>query len=251
MKPLKPAAEMTVAELAAYIDHSILKPEFTPDEIRREVENGVRYQCKTVCINPSAIELAAPILAGTDTGICVVVDFPFGCSSTASKVAQTKIALEQGIQELDIVANIGWIRGGEFKRVEDDLRAVIDPCHDAGVPVKVIFETDALTIDEIKGAAEAAIAAGADYIKTSTGFFTGTNMHEKPGASDEMVALMMECAAGRTKVKGSGSIRDRAHFLRLIDAGVDRVGIGFRSVPVVLGLSEDETASTAAGSGSY
>lgn len=246
MKPLKPAVEMTVAELAAYIDHSVLKPEFTPDEIRQEVANAAKYQCKTACINPSAIELAAPILAGTETGICVVVDFPFGCSSTASKVAQTKITLEQGIQELDIVANLGWIRGGEMKRVEDDLRAVIDPCHEAGVPVKVIFETDALTIDQIKATAEASIAAGADFIKTSTGFYTGTNMHDKTGASDEMVALMTQCAAGRAKVKGSGSIRDRAHFLRLIDAGIDRMGIGYRSTPIVLGLSEGTPASVGA-----
>ncbi|CAL8973249.1 Deoxyribose-phosphate aldolase 1 [Propionicimonas sp. T2.31MG-18] len=246
MKPIKPAAEMTADELAVYIDHSVLKPEFTPDEIRHEVENAALYKCKTACINPSAIELAAPILAGTDTGICVVVDFPFGCSSTASKVAQTMITLEQGIQELDIVANLGWIRGGELKRVEDDLRAVIDPCHAAGVPVKVIFETDALTISQIKAVAEASIAAGADFIKTSTGFYTGTNMHEKTGASDEMVALMMECAAGRAKVKGSGSIRDRAHFLRLIDAGIDRMGIGYRSTPIVLGLVEAAPAGASA-----
>ncbi len=253
MKPAKPAAEMTVAELAAYIDHSILKPEFSADEIRREVENAAKYQCKTACINPASIELAAPILAGTSTGICVVVDFPFGCSSTQSKVAQAMIALEQGVQELDIVANFGWVRGGALQAVEDDLRAVIEPCHQAAVPVKVIFETDALTVDQIRAVAEASIAAGADFIKTSTGFYTGTTMHEKTGASDDMVALMMQCAAGRAKVKGSGSIRDRAHFLRLIDAGVDRMGIGYRSTPVVLGVDAagNGVDSALAGAGSY
>ena len=105
MKPTKPAAEMTIAELAAYVDHSVLKPEFTPDEIRREVENGIRYGCRTVCVNPASVEIAAPLCDGTATGVCVVVDFPFGCSSTASKVAQTRIALEGGVQELDLVAN--------------------------------------------------------------------------------------------------------------------------------------------------
>ncbi|MDR1833440.1 MAG: deoxyribose-phosphate aldolase, partial [Propionibacteriaceae bacterium] len=233
MKPAKPAIEMTPDELAAYIDHSVLKPEFTPDEIRREVENAAKYHCKTACINPAAIEIAAPILAGTGTGICVVADFPFGCSSTASKVAQTEVALAAGVQELDIVANYGWIRGGELARVEEDLRAVIEPCHRADVLVKVIFETDALSEAEIRVAAEAAIAAGADFIKTSTGFYTGALQHEKTGAFDEMVALMLECAAGRCQVKGSGSIRDRAHVLRLIDMGVDRMGIGYRSTPVV------------------
>jgi deoxyribose-phosphate aldolase len=242
MKPPKPAAQMTVAELAAYIDHSVLKPDFTPHDVRREVEAGIGFGCRTVCINPSSIRIAAPMCAGTATGTCVVVDFPFGSSTTASRVAQTRIVLDAGVDEVDIVANFGWIRGGELARVEDDLRAVIDPCHDAGVPVKVIFETDALTRDEIRAAAEASVAAGADFIKTSTGFYNGTNQHISPGASDEMVAFMIECAAGRCKVKGSGSIRDRAHFLRLVDAGVDRMGVGYRSTPVVLGLSGEAAA---------
>lgn len=248
MKPALPAAQLSIAELAAYIDHSVLKPDFTPDEVRREVENGVRYGCKTVCINPASIEIAKPLCDGTGTGICVVADFPFGTSSTASKVAQTRIVLEAGIQELDIVANYGWIRGGQLDRVAADLRAVIEPCHEAGVPVKVIFETDALTFPQIRAAIEASIAAGADFIKTSTGFYTGTNQHAQTGASDEMIAFMIETAAGRCHVKGSGSIRDRAHFLRLIDAGIDRMGVGYRSTPVVLGL-QTEGATTGAPSG--
>jgi deoxyribose-phosphate aldolase len=246
-KPLTPAAEMSVAELAAYIDHSVLKPDFSPADVRREVEAGIAYGCRTVCINPSSIEIAAPLCAGTGTGICVVVDFPFGCSSTGSKVAQTEIALAAGVQELDVVANYGWIRGGELQRVEDDVRAVVDACHERGVLVKVILETDALTHDEIRAGAEASIAAGADFIKTSTGFFTGTKQHDRTGASDEMVAFLMACAAGRCRVKGSGSIRDRDHFLRLIDAGIDRMGIGYRSTPVVLGISDGGTTAATGG----
>jgi deoxyribose-phosphate aldolase len=247
MKPSKAAGEMSVAELASYIDHSVLKPDFTPDEVRREVENGVRFGCRTVCINPASIAIAKPLCAGTATGICVVVDFPFGASSTGSKVAQARIAVEAGIQELDVVANYGWIRGGLLDRVEADLRSVIEVCHEAGVPVKVIFETDALTLPEIVAAVEASIAAGADFIKTSTGFFTGSNQHAKTGASDEMISIMIKAAAGRCKVKGSGSIRDREHFLRLIDAGVDRMGVGYRSTPVVLGVEADYRAADAAG----
>jgi deoxyribose-phosphate aldolase len=235
------AADLSVAELASYIDHSVLKPDFTPQDVRREVLAGIGFGCRTVCINPASMELAVPLCAGTGTGVCVVVDFPFGCSSTASKVAQTAIVLEAGADEVDIVANYGWVRGGELQRVEDDLRAVIEPCHSAGVPVKVIFETDALSKAEISAAAEASIAAGADFLKTSTGFHTGSNQHALPGASEEMVAFMIACAAGRCRVKGSGSIRDRAHFLRLIDAGVDRMGIGYRSTPVVLGLAADRS----------
>lgn len=103
--------------------------------------------------------------------------------------------------------------------------------------MKVIFETDALTEEQIRAAAESAVAAGADYIKTSTGFYTGTLQHgERSGAFDEMADLMQDAAAGRCKVKGSGAFRDRAHFLRLIDKAIDRMGVGYRSVPTVLGL---------------
>lgn len=247
MTPNKPAADMSVAELAAYIDHSVLKPEFTPEEIAREVASGVGYGCRTVCINPAAIEIAAPLCEGTGTGMCVVVDFPFGLSTTASRVAQARDVLAAGVQEVDIVANYGLLRGGRADLVEQDLRAVIDECHAVGVPVKVILETDALTVDEVKAGAEASITAGADFIKTSTGFFTGTTQHEATGASEEMVALMQAVAAGRCQVKGSGSIRDREHFLRLIDAGIDRMGIGYRSTPVVLGIAEDSAASAGSG----
>ena len=237
MRPSKPAAEMTQAELAAYIDYSILKPEFTTADVEREIRTAVELGCKTVCINPAYIETALPLVKGTGTGICVVIDFPFGTSSTRSKVAQAEIALEHPIEDLDIVMNYGWLRGGETERVTVDLRAVVDVCHAKGVVVKVIFETDALTEDEIRAAAEASIAAGADFIKTSTGFYTGAPTHgERTGAFDDMVDLMQDAAAGRARVKGSGAIRDRAHFLRLIDKGIDRMGVGYRSVPVVLGL---------------
>ncbi|MGN6782767.1 MAG: deoxyribose-phosphate aldolase [Marmoricola sp.] len=247
MRPSKSAHEMSARELAAYIDHSVLKPEFTPEEVRREVEAAIGFGCKTVCVNPASVEVAKPLCDGTDTGVCVVVDFPFGCSSTTSKVEQARIALDSGVDELDIVANYGWIRGGDLDRVETDLRAVIDLCHQHDVPVKVIFETDALTPREIRAAAEASIAAGADFIKTSTGFYTGTNQHDAPGATDEMVELMLQCAAGRCKVKGSGAIRDQEHFFRLIDAGIDRMGIGYRTTPVVLGQSA-ATGDSAGGS---
>lgn len=246
MTPDKPADQMSVAELAAYIDHSVLKPEFTTEDITREVSNGVRFGCRTVCINPAAIEIATPLCEGTSTGICVVVDFPFGLSTTGSRVAQTREVISAGVTEVDVVANYGWLRSGRPDSVEQDLRAIVDVCHEAGVPLKVILETDALTVPEVRAGAEAAISAGADFIKTSTGFYSGTMQHEQPGASDEMVAIMLDAAAGRCKVKGSGSIRDRAHFLRLIDAGIDRMGIGYRSTPVVLGLEQSEAQAAVA-----
>ena len=141
-----------------------------------------------MCINPASLPIAIELCEGTDTKICVVCDFPFGLSTTVSKV-------------------------------------------------KVIFETDALTLDEVKKATETAIAAGADFVKTSTGFFTGG---KNEGATYEVIQAMMDTAQGRCKIKGSGCIRTREHFLKLIDMGIDRMGIGYRSTPVVLNCTPEE-----------
>ena len=238
MKPTKKASEMSVRELARYIDQSVLKPEFTQEEIRRYIQEGVDYGCATVCVNPASLDIAAELCAGTETKICVVCDFPFGLSTTRSKVMQAEEYCRRGdVAELDVVANYGWIRSGMFAEVETDIRSVVDVCHTHDVQVKVIFETDALTLDEVRQACETGIAAGADFLKTSTGFFTGG---KSDGATREVIALMMETARGRCKIKGSGAIRDQQHFFELIDMGIDRMGIGYRSTPVVLGVSAEE-----------
>lgn len=234
MKPNKKACEMTTRELAAYIDQSVLKPEFTQEDIRKYIQEGIDFGCATVCINPSSLPIARELCKGTETGICVVCDFPFGLSTTESKVAQAEIICRDGdIQDLDIVANYGWIRSGMWAEVEADIKAVADVCHKYGTQLKVIFETDALTLEEVRRATEAAIAAGADFVKTSTGFFTGGR---SDGATTEVIQAMMDTAQGRCKIKGSGGIRDQEHFFELIDMGIDRMGIGYRSTPVVLGL---------------
>jgi deoxyribose-phosphate aldolase len=231
---MKKANEMTVSELASFIDQSVLKPEFTQAEIRKYILEGIQYGCKTVCINPSSLPIARELTSNTKTGICVVCDFPFGTSTTRSKVLQAEEICKGGdVMELDVVANYGWIRGGMWDAVEKDIEAVVDVCHRYGTRVKVIFETDALTLEEIAKATEAAVTAGADFVKSSTGFFTGG---KSEGATIEVVKTMMEAAKGRCKVKGSGGIRTREHFLKLIDMGIDRMGIGYKSTPVVLGL---------------
>ena len=236
MTPSKKASEMTTRELAAYIDQSVLKPEFTQEDIRKYIKEGVDYGCATVCVNPSSLDIAAELTKGSDTKICVVCDFPFGLSTTASKVLQAEEYCRRGdIFELDIVANYGWIRSGMWNEVEADIRAVCDVCHKYHTAVKVIFETDALTKEQIIKATHVAVAAGADFVKSSTGFYTGGPC---VGATEEIVAIMMEAAQGGAKVKGSGCIRTREHFLRLIDMGIDRMGIGYRSTPVVLGIKE-------------
>lgn len=236
MSERKMAKEMTTKELAAYIDQSVLKPEFTQEDIRKYIQEGVDYGCATVCVNPSSLDIAAELTKGTDTKICVVCDFPFGLSTTESKVLQAETYCKRGdIYELDIVANYGWIRSGLWDAVREDIKAVCDVCHSYNTAVKVILETDALTEEQIIKAIEAVVAAGADFVKSSTGFYTGGPC---VGATPEISKLMMDTVAGRAKVKGSGCIRTREHFLQLIDMGIDRMGIGYRSTPVVLGLKE-------------
>lgn len=225
---------MTVQELGRYIDQSVLKPEFTQDDIRKYIQEGIDYNCATVCINPASLPIARELCKGTNTGICVVCDFPFGLSTTESKVAQAEIICRDGdIEDLDIVANYGWIRSGRWEDVQADIKAVADVCHKYGTNLKVIFEVDALTIEQVKKATEVAIAAGADFVKTSTGFFTGG---KNEGATFEVIQAMMDAAQGRCKIKGAGGIRDREKFLALIDMGIDRMGIGYKSTPIVLGL---------------
>lgn len=234
MKPAKKANEMSVKELAKYIDQSVLKPEFTQDEIKKYIQEGIDFGCATVCINPASIPLAKELCKGTDTKICIVCDFPFGLSTTKAKVMQAEEYCQMGdIFELDIVANYGWIKSGMWKEVEKDIKAVCDVCHKYGTAVKVIFETDALSIEQVKKATEISIAAGADFVKTSTGFYTGG---KNEGATVEVIQTMMDTAKGRIKIKGSGAIRTQEHFFKLIDMGIDRMGVGYKSTPVVLGI---------------
>lgn len=238
MVPNKKAAEMSVKELARYIDQSVLKPEFTQEDIRRYSQEGIDYGCATICINPSSLEMVSKMVEGTDTGICVVCDFPFGLSTTESKAKQAEeYCSKYKIEDLDIVANYGQLRSGNYDYVTEDIRAVVDVCHKYGTKVKVIIETDSLTMDQIRQGTRCAVAAGADFIKSSTGFFTGK---ENIGAAPEVVAAMMEAGEGKIKVKGSGCIRTREHFFQLIDMGIDRMGIGYRSTPVVLNCTPEE-----------
>lgn len=234
----KKANEMTVKELATYIDYSVLKPEFTPEEIVELTKDGVKLGCASICINPGYMDLCKPYVEGTETKLCPVCDFPFGTSSTESKVAQAKILVDgyaELISELDIVANFGKIRAGLYDEVTADIKAVVDICHEKNVPVKVIFETDALNEEQVRKACHCAMDANADFVKTSTGFLTGFESH---GATPEIIKVMQEEVGEKCQVKGSGCIRTREHFLQLIDMGIDRMGVGYRSVPVVLDVKK-------------
>lgn len=233
MKLTKKASDMTREERAAYIDYSVLKPEFTPEQVAELAADGVRLGCATICFNPVYMDLVSPICEGTKTKLCPVVDFPFGLSSTASRVDQIKdVAQYDNIGEIDIVANYGKLRAGLYDEVTEDLKAVVKAAHDSGAAIKVILETDALNEEQIRRGCECTVEAGADFVKTSTGFLTG---FELKGASPEVVAIMQDQVKDRIKIKGSGCVRTPEHFNKLVDMGTDRIAVGYRSVPVVLG----------------
>lgn len=229
----KKAADMSAVELASYIDYSVLKPEFSEEEIIELTKDGVARKCATICINPGYIELCEPYVKGSETMLAPCADFPFGTSSTASRVAQIiEAARSPYVKEVDIVANFGKIRSGKYDEVLTDLTACAKAAHDHNVGLKVILETDALTEEQIRKASRIVEQSGADFVKTSTGFLTG---HNNVGATPEVIGWMMEEISPEMKIKGSGCIRTRDHFLKLIDMGIDRMGVGYKSVPVVLG----------------
>ena len=209
MKLTKKAEEMTARELARYVDQAVLQPEFTPEEIRKYVQEGIDFGCATVCINPAALEMVSEMTKDTETGICVVCDFPFGQSTTESKAKQAEeYCSKYEIEDLDIVANYGRLRAGDYGYVTADIKAVVDVCHKYGTKVKVIIETDALNEEQIKAGTRCAAAAGADFIKSATGFYTGG---ERVGATVEVVKAMMEAGAdfsdGLTIARGGAHVR--------------------------------------------
>lgn len=213
-----------------------MKLEFTEEEIIRYCKDGVKLGVSQVCIRPGYMELCEPYVKGTNTKLGPTCDFPFDNGSTESKVAQAKIALQYDtVGEVDMVANFGLIRSGKYDAVAEDIHAVAEVCHAKGIELKVILETGALNEEQIRKGAHAVVAGGADWVKTSTGFLTG---FDDKGADPKIVQILIDEVGDQIKVKGSGHIRTREHFLHLIDMGVQRMGVGYKSVPVVLGLEK-------------
>lgn len=218
--------------LASYLDHAILDPSMTTEILRENIMVGVNTKCRTVCVNPGAIALAKECIEGSETKLCVVMDFPFGASHTVSKLAQTQAIIDEGgVFEIDMVANYGKIKSKELDYVSEEIRLITELCHKHNVGLKVIVETDALTKEEAKDALECCIKGGADFIKTSTGYFKGTNV---VGASPEICDFLVKESAGRIKVKGSGCIRSRERLIELIELGIDRAGVGCASTMKIL-----------------
>ncbi|MDO4568168.1 MAG: deoxyribose-phosphate aldolase [Clostridia bacterium] len=203
-------------ELREYIDHTLLKPDATPEQIAKLCDEARRYGFKSVCVNSCYAELVASELKGSGVLTCCVVGFPLGAMLTAAKAYEAALCVESGADEIDMVINIGFAKAGMWDRVEEDIAAVVR-ASGAGTTVKVILETCLLNDAEKRLACECAMRAGAGFVKTSTGFSTG-------GALPEDVSLMRATVGDTMGVKASGGIRTRDDALRMIAAGATRIG---------------------------
>ena len=208
------------AALAAVLDHTLLKPEAARAQVVQLCHEAATHRFACAMVNPYWVATAVEALAGTGIPVGVVVGFPLGATLSASKRDETARVLKQGVHDVDMVLNIGLLKSGtreDFEAVRQDIRGVVELAHGAGAIVKVILETCLLTFEEKLRASEIALAAGADFIKTSTGFSTG-------GATADDITLMRGVAGSRAGVKASGGIRTLADAAAMLHAGASRIG---------------------------
>lgn len=202
-------------KLNKYIDHTLLKPDASQEQIETLIEEAKKYDFASVCVNPTWVSFAAQALKATDVKVCTVIGFPLGANTPELKAFETSDAIQNGANEIDMVINIGALKSRNFDLVERDIRAVVEAAK--GTLVKVIIETCLLTDDEKVKACQIAQKAGADFVKTSTGFSTG-------GATVEDVALMRKTVGSDMGVKASGGARSYEDALAFIKAGATRIG---------------------------
>jgi deoxyribose-phosphate aldolase len=214
---------ITRKELAAMIDHSLLRPNATMGELKKLCEEAVEYGFKAVCVNPVHVAEAVRLLKGKEVLVCSVVGFPFGTHSPEMKASETNEVVRLGAREVDMVLRIGALKDGKDREVADDIRAVVRAA--GGHPVKVIMETCYLTDEEKVRGCKLAVEAGASFVKTSTGFAAA-------GATAEDVRLMRGTVGGKIGVKAAGGIRTLADALKMIEAGANRLGVS-ASVAIV------------------
>ena len=203
--------------IAKMVDHTMLKADATSETIRRYCTEAKEYGFASVCVNTCHVPLVAQELKGSGVDVCCVVGFPLGAMLTSAKAFEASEAVKAGADEVDMVMNIGAMKDKNYNMVRDDIKAVVEASQ--GKAVKVILENCLLTKEEIKMACEISVEAGADFVKTSTGFSTG-------GAVTEDVALMKQTVGDRAKVKASGGIRTPEEAQAMIKAGADRIGAG-------------------------
>ena len=203
--------------IAKMIDHTILKPNTTKDEVMTLINEAKEYKFASVCINPYWVKMAAGELTDyPDTKVCTVIGFPLGANTKEIKAWETKNAIENGAEEVDMVINIGALKSGDFETVKVDIAEVVEAAKDKAL-VKVIIETCLLTTEEKQTACRLAVEAGADYVKTSTGFSTG-------GANADDIKLMRETVGPDIGVKASGGVRSFNDAKQMIEAGATRIG---------------------------
>ena len=217
-------------DYATYIDHTILKPDTRKDEIIELCAEAKMYSFASVCINPTWVKTAAVALEGSPVKVCTVIGFPLGASTTEVKVFETENAIQNGATEIDMVINIGALRDGDDKLVKQDITAVVNAAKDKAI-VKVIIETSLLTDVEKRTACELAVVAGADFVKTSTGFSTG-------GATVADVMLMRAVVGPEMGVKASGGVRSFEDMQKMIEAGATRIGAS-SGVQIMKGLESE------------
>lgn len=212
------AAPIPPDKVVKLIDHTLLKPEATADEIERLCQEAAKYGFYSVCVNPSWVQKAKALLRGTSVKVCAVVGFPLGAQSPEIKTLEARRALREGAQEIDMVINIGALKGKDDRLVARDIRGVVEVCDEARAVSKVILETALLDDEEKVRGCQLAMKAGADFVKTSTGFSKG-------GATVEDIALMARTVAPRKLgVKASGGVRTYADLVKMVEAGATRVG---------------------------
>ncbi|MBN2046642.1 MAG: deoxyribose-phosphate aldolase [Anaerolineaceae bacterium] len=203
--------------MAKFIDHTILKPEATPEQIESLCADARKYEFASVCINPIFVPLAAKLLAGSPVDVCTVVGFPLGADPGAVKAMEASEAIGHGAKEIDMVLSVGMLKAGEYQHVYDEVKAVVEASHKGGAIVKVILETCLLTQREKIIACLLCKEAGAEFVKTSTGF-------NKAGATVEDIRLMRGVVGPKMGVKAAGGVRSLADARAMLDAGATRLG---------------------------
>lgn len=213
-------------KIARYFDAAILKPDMTIEQVEAAIKEAIALDSYTVCVRGCDIDLAVKLTQGTNTAVSCVLDFPYGYGGIDVKRSGARVYAAAGVADIDMVMNYAAARSGAWSIVEAEIRAVVEEAHAKDVSVKVILETSQLTNDQIRKATEVSIAAGADFVKTSTGF-NGT------GATVEAVQTMLDTAKGRCKVKPSGGIRNYETAKMYVDMGAARLGVGYSSCRII------------------
>lgn len=203
-------------KLNKLIDHTLLKADATSAQIKQLCQEAKDYDFKSVCVNPAFVPQAAELLKGSDVEVCTVIGFPLGANTTATKIFEAKDAIANGATEVDMVINISQAKDGQWEAVEEEIKQIAEAVKGKAI-LKVIVETALLTDEEIKNATEATVNAGADFVKTSTGF-------SNRGASLNDVQIMNTVTQGKIGIKASGGVSNRQDALNMVEAGATRIG---------------------------